>query len=169
VRAVLKRHISELRTLGDPFDFTPLFTILRAARHPQEDRRMQTAEMAASLMDNAEFFDELGKLEALPEEYASEFPQLTPPVVPGVKRQPGPIARAPRPAAAVRGNGPQFIMPPEPNPLPPIVALARPAAMHPAVAVVGFALMMIVGASAAVLVFHDRVEQIVVQWKAAGR
>jgi hypothetical protein len=41
--------------------------------------------------------------------------------------------------------------------------------MHSAVAVVGFALMMLVGAGAAVLVFHDRVEQIVVQWQAAGR
>lgn len=127
---------------------------------------MQTAEMDASLMDNAEFFEELGKIEALPDEDTSEFPELTPPVVPGFKPQPGPIARASRP---VRGNGPQFVMPPEPNPLPPIVAPARPAAMHPAVAVVGFVLMMIVGASAAVLVFHERVERIVVQWQAAGR
>ena len=128
---------------------------------------MQTAEMAASLLDNAEFFEELGKLEALPEDDLSEFPDLTPPVVPGVK--PGPIARAPRPAAAVRGQGPQFMMPPEPNPVAPIVVAAKPAPVHSAVAVVGFALMMMVGAGAAVLVFHDRVEQLVVQWQAAGR
>jgi hypothetical protein len=130
---------------------------------------MQTAEMAVSLMDNPEFFEELGKLEELPEEDTSEFPELTPPVVPGFKPKPGPIARAPRPAAAVRGQGPQFMMPPEPNPAPPIVLAAKPAATHSAVAVVGFALMMMVGAGAAVLVFHDRVEQIVVQWQAAGR
>ena len=130
---------------------------------------MQTAEMAASLMDNAEFFEELGKIEALPDEDTSEFPELTPPVVPGFKPKPGPIARAPRPAAAVRGQGPQFMMPPEPNPAPPIVVAAKPAPMHAAVAAVGFALLMLVGASAAVLVFHDRVEQIVVQWQAAGR
>jgi hypothetical protein len=130
---------------------------------------MQTAEMAASLMDNPEFFEELGKIEALPDEDTSEFPELTPPVVPGVKPTPAPINRAPRPATVVRGQGPQFMMPPEPNPAPPIVAAAKPAPVHSAVAVVGFALMMMVGAGAAVLVFHDRVEQIVVQWQAAGR
>ena len=128
---------------------------------------MQPAEMAASLMDNAEFFEELGKLETLPEDDMSEFPELTPPVVPGVK--PGPIARAPRPAPSVRGQGPQFMMPPEPNPAPPSLVAAKPAPVHSAVAVLGFALMMMVGAGAAVLVFHDRVERIVVQWQAAGR
>jgi hypothetical protein len=78
VRTVLKRHISGPRTPSDILYFTPLFAILRAARHPQEDRRMQTAEMAASLMDNAEFFEELGKLETLPEDDISEFPELSP-------------------------------------------------------------------------------------------
>ena len=130
---------------------------------------MQTAEMAASLIDNAEFFEELGKIEALPDEDTSEFPELTPPVVPGVKPTPGSINRATRSAAVVRGQGPQFMMPPQPNPAPPIVVAATPAPVHSAVAVVGFVLMMLVGAGAAVLVFHGRVEQIVVQWQAAGR
>jgi hypothetical protein len=150
-------------------DFTPLFAILEAARHPQEHRRMQTAELAASLMDNADFYEELGKLEALPDEDTSEFPHLTPPIVPRFKPKPGPIARAPRPAPDARAQGPRFVMPPEPNPVPPIVAATKPSAMPAALAVVGFALMMLVGAGAAVLVFHDRVEQIVVQWQAAGR
>jgi hypothetical protein len=130
---------------------------------------MPTAETAASLMDNAEFFEELGKLETMPEDDVSEFPELTAPVVPGVKPRPGPIARAPRAAADARAQGPRFMMPPEPNPAPAIVVAAKPSAMHSVVAVVGFVLMMLVGAGAAVLIFHDRVEQIVVQWQAAGR
>ena len=130
---------------------------------------MPTADMAASLMDNADFYEELGKLEALPEEDTSEFPELTPPVVPGVKPKPGPIGRAPRPAADLRAQGPLFVMPPEPNPAPPLPVVVERSGMHPALAVVGFVLMMLVGAGAAVLVFHDRVEQIVVQWQAANR
>jgi hypothetical protein len=131
--------------------------------------RMPTADMAASLMDNPDFFEALGKLEALPEEDTSEFPELTPPVVPDVKPKPGPIARALRPAADIRAQGPRFVMPPEPNPASPPPVVVERSGMHPAVAVVGFVLMMLVGAGAAVLVFHDRVERIVVQWQAAGR
>src|SRR5262245_58313692 len=37
----------------------------------------------------------------------------------------------------------------------------RPAPLHPVLAVVGFVLMMSVGAGVAALVFHDRVTQIV--------
>jgi hypothetical protein len=130
---------------------------------------MQTADIAPSLMDNAEFFEQLGKLEALPDDDVSEFPELTAPVVPGVAPKPAPIARAPRPAADVRAQGPQFMMPPEPTLAPPIVAAAKPSTLHRVVAVMGFVLMMFVGAGAAVLVFHERVEQIIVQWQTAGR
>ena len=89
--------------------------------------------------------------------------------MPGFKPKPGPIARAPRPAADVRAQGPRFVMPPEPNPASPLPVVVERSGMHPAVGVVGFVLLMLVGAGAAVLVFHDRVEQIVVQWQAAGR
>jgi hypothetical protein len=130
---------------------------------------MPTADMVASLMDNAEFFEELGKLETLPEDDVSEFPELTPPVVPGVKPKPGPIARGPRPVADTRAQGPRFMMPPQPNPAPPLVPDVKPSAMHSAVAVVGFVLMMLVGAGASALVFHDRVALIVAQWQSASR
>ena len=129
---------------------------------------MQSADTAPSLMDDAKFFEELGKLEPSSDDDVSEFPQLTAPVVAGVTPEPGPI-RAPRPGADARGQGPQFMMPSEQNPPPPIAAAPKPSALHPAMAVVGFVLMMLVGAVAAVLVFHDRVERIVVQWQAAGR
>ena len=45
----------------------------------------------------------------------------------------------------------------------------RSSSVHPALAVVGFVLMLSVGAGAAALVFHDRVEQIVALWHTAGR
>ena len=127
---------------------------------------MQTADIAPSLMDDAQFYAELGKLESQPQDALGEFPEMTAPVVAGVAPE---IARAPRPAADARGQGPQFMMPPEPTAPPPIVVAAKPSALHPALAVVGFVLMMFVGAGAAVVVFHDRVERIVVQWQAAGR
>jgi hypothetical protein len=48
-------------------------------------------------------------------------------------------------------------------------ALRRSSAIRPALAVVGFVLMMTVGAGAAALVFHDRVAQIVALWQSASR
>lgn len=129
---------------------------------------MQPADTIPSLMDDEQFYAELGKLEPLPKDGLNEFPEMTAPVVAGVTPELSPI-RAPRPVADARGQGPQFMMPSEQNPRPPIAAAPKPSALHPAVAVTGFVLMMFVGAGAAVLVFHDRVEQIVVQWQAAGR
>src|SRR5258705_4082365 len=104
---------------------------------------MQSADTAPSLMDDEQFYAELGKLETLPKDGLNQFPEMTAPVVPGVT--PGPI-RAPRPGADARGQGPQFMMPSEQNPPPPIAAVPKPSALHPAVAVVGFVLMMFVGA-----------------------
>jgi hypothetical protein len=45
----------------------------------------------------------------------------------------------------------------------------RSSTAHPALAVVGFVLMMAVGAGAAALVFHDRVGRIVALWQSASR
>jgi hypothetical protein len=128
---------------------------------------MQTADTAPSLMGDAQLLAELGRVETRPKDALSEFPEMTAPVVAKVTAKP--IGRASRRAPDARNQGPQFMMPGEPNLAPPIVAAAKPSAMQPAVAVVGFVLMMLVGAGAAVLVFHDRVEQIVVQWQPAGR
>jgi hypothetical protein len=146
---------------------------------------MQTADRAASLMDDAEFFEALGKLEVVSEEDMSGFPELTGSFDRG-RQKPAAIARSSRPAAEARGQAPRFILPgdakadpivEEPQSFnvassrtaPRSIEAAKPSGLHLAAAVVGFVLMMLVGAGAAVLVFHDRVEQIVVQWQAAGR
>jgi len=127
----------------------------------------------ASLMDNAEFFAELGKLEATPADDTSEFPEPSPTL--GARQRPGMPAR--EPVAEARPTGPTFIMmPPESNtepgnvvPMPQPQPAPSPSGMRPAVAMIGFVLMMVVGAGAAALVFHDRVELIVAQWQSASR
>ena len=134
---------------------------------------MQSAELPVSLMDNAEFYEELGKLEATPDDDTSEFPEPTA-AIGGVVQQP--VGRARRAGAQVRDEGPNFMMPPEPSKDAPIAAAAlptlapaRPRATHPALAVIGFVFLMLIGAGAAALVFHDRVELIVAQWQSASR
>jgi hypothetical protein len=135
---------------------------------------MQSAELPVSLMDNAEFYEELGKLEATPGEDTSECPQPTPAIGGAPQR---PVVRARRPVEQVRGDGPNFMMPPEPSQEPPIVAAAalsnlkpaRPRAKQPALAVIGFVFLMLIGAGTSALVFHDRVELIVAQWQSASR
>ena len=135
---------------------------------------MHSAETAPSLMDNADFYEELGKLEATPDDDTSEFPEPTPAIA-GTPQKP--VLRARRPVAQARGEGPNFMMPPEPSKEQPIVAAAvlpnlkpaTPRAMHPALAMIGFVLLMLVGAAASALVFHDRVELIVAQWQNASR
>jgi hypothetical protein len=83
------------------------------------------------------------------------------------------------PVAEARPTGPTFIMmPPESNtepgnvvPMPHLQAAPSPSpsGTRPAFAMIGFVLMMLVGAGAAALVFHDRVEMIVEQWQSASR
>ncbi len=134
---------------------------------------MPTADKPASLMDNAEFYAELGKLEATPADDTSEFPEPTPSIG-GVPPQL--VLRARRPVAQTRVDGPNFMMPPEPRqeapivvPMPHVNAAKSSSAMHPALAAIGFVLLMLVGAGAAALVFHDRVALIVAQWQSVSR
>jgi hypothetical protein len=134
---------------------------------------MHSAEITPSLMDDAEFYEELGKLEATPDDDTSEFPEATP-AIGGVVQKP--VVRARRSVAQERGGGPNFMMPPEPSDEPPIVAAAlpnlkpaRPRAPHSAPAVIGFVFLMLIGAGASALVFQDRVELIVEQWQSASR
>jgi hypothetical protein len=173
VGAVLKRHTGGATPSLDPLESARFFAIPAAACHPQEQRRMQSAVIAPSLMDNAEFYEELGKLEATPDDDTSEFPEPTP-ARGGVVQKP--VVRARRPVAQARGEGPNFMMPPEPSKNAPIVAAAptpftpaRPRAVPPALAVIGFVLLMLIGAGASALVFHDRVELIVGEWQSASR
>ena len=130
---------------------------------------MPTVNTPITQMGDAQFFEEFGTLDTLPQDEVSAFRTRTAPVLARVTLKPDPKACVPRPVADARGLGRQFMMPSEQTAAPPIVAAAKPSALHPAVAVVGFVLMMFLGAGAAVLVFHDRVEQLVVQWQAAGR
>lgn len=121
---------------------------------------METTDDVVPLMDNAQFLEQLGSLETFSQEEPCDFPE------PGVKPTPRPvvvpIAAVLRPAAERRGQGPQFMMPAyKPT---AIAEAARPSAMRVALAVVGFALMMSIGAAAAALVFHDRIAQIVALW-----
>ena len=134
---------------------------------------MQSAELPVSLMDNAEFYEELGKLEATPDDDTSEFPEPTA-AIGGA--EPQPVVRARRAVGQVRDEGPNFMMPPEPGQEAPIIAAALPTlkpagprAASPALGVVAFVLLMLVGAGASALVFHDRVELIVAQWQSASR
>ena len=134
---------------------------------------MQRAELPVSLMDNADFYEELGKLEATPDDDTSEFPEPTAAIGGAAQK---PVVRARRPVAQVRDDGPNFMMPPETSTDAPIVAAAlptakpvRPRAAQPALAVIGFVFLMLIGAGAAALVFHDRVELIVAQWQSASR
>jgi hypothetical protein len=198
----------------------------------------------ASLLDNPQFLEELGKIEALPREDTSVFPKPVPTLADGA--QPSATAEAPV-TIGPRVQGPQFMHPAttrnlksgsrlgqargsakprrsasdsEPTSAPasgrvrdsandgrpahantpaeesslssfpaeaahdPLVKAAgkaagkaavhtnvkagRPSAMRPVLAVVGFVLMMSIGAGAAALVFHDRVAQIVAQWQSAS-
>jgi hypothetical protein len=191
----------------------------------------------ASLLDNPQFLEELGKIEALPREDTSVFPKPVPTLADGT--QPSAIAEAPV-TIGPRVQGPQFMHPattrnvksvsrlgqahssakprrsasgggpasaPASGRTPtsandgrqahmntpavesslssfpadaahdPLVKATgkaavhtnvkadRPSAMRPVLAVVGFVLMMSIGAGAAALVFHDRVAQIVAQWQ----
>jgi hypothetical protein len=170
---------------------------------------MQMRE-AASLLDDAQFVEELAKLEALPSEDTSAFPKPVPTV--GENAQPAAIADELPPALRPRTSEPQFVLAPPPSRRRSTshrVSSTRAAVrirmasnddqhaattesvsaagasssasadeeangqsrrfspVHPALAVVGFVLMMSVGAGAAALVFHDRVEQIVTLWQTA--
>jgi hypothetical protein len=159
---VLKRHSATPRKPANRSISGHFFAILRTARHPQEQRRMETPDNAAPLMDNPQFLEGLAKLEAPPApasllddaQFLADLGKLEAPL-------------APRAAAKPRRQGPQFMMPDaEAN---PIVEAAQSPAMHPVMAVAGLVLMMSIGAAAAALVFHDRVGQIVSQWQSAGR
>jgi hypothetical protein len=78
-----------------------------------------------------------------------------------------PTAAATRMADEPRRHGPQFMMPDANTDL--IVEAAQSPATRRVLVVAGLVLMMLIGAAAAALVFHDRVAQIVSLWPIAGR
>jgi len=127
------------------------------ARHVIRKRnlRMETPDSAASLMDDRDFLKELAKLEARPR--------------PGMTDVSSDALLAFASEQNVRPvnstTAPQFMMPVA-NAEPTVEAAQSPM-MRPALAAVGFVLMMSIGAGAAALVFHERVTQIVTQWNGA--
>ena len=143
-------------------------------------RTVGSSALAVALMDDAEFLQELDHLDIRPK------PAAPRPVA--VERQaPVPVDTSKianeidmmaaidaidesvfaEPKADRRGHIPRFILPDVDVP-DRAVDDSAPRIAHPVLAVVGFALMMSLGAGAAALVFHDRVTQIVAQFN-AGR
>jgi hypothetical protein len=115
----------------------------------------------ASLMDDLDFLEELEKLEA---------PRLKPrkTTITADALHAFESERDTRPVSSA--TAPRFMMPVAKGEATIQAAPSAPPALtRPTLAVAGFMLLMSVGAGAAALVFHDRVEQIVVQWQSASR
>jgi hypothetical protein len=111
-----------------------------------------------SLMDDLDFLGAIEKLEATPK---AGMLDIFPSELKAYAGRRG--VRSVKSAAA-----PQFMMPAAAA-AAPNVEVAQSPGMRPALAALGFALMMSIGAGAAALVFHDRVVQIVAQWQSASR
>jgi hypothetical protein len=119
---------------------------------------MGAGALAPSLMDDTEILHELDQLHLAAE---PDIMSAIDAIDAGMAADAKAIGEGKQPLEEWHRHEPRFMLPDiDENPVEDLPARAR----HPLLAAVGFVVMMSLGAGAAVVVFHDRVVQIVMRF-----